>query len=457
MMRNDIENKILIPFMILVILSILVLTTISIVNNYKLLLDNEIDNSVREIKNVIMFLDNINDKIPDEEEAKSFILEYLAESERENFYIIHNEKFLIKDSSIDNNSFDSEDHLITLVQYEKYDWTLGYILEKSSFFYEVLDYEKYLILGAIIIMIISMEVTIIVSYNISKPIKQLATYCDKIIDSSSFNEQINIKRNDEIGRLSEALNNMILRLEENNERLIELKSLSTIGQFAAGIAHEVRNPLTGMKMSIQVLKYRLCKDDNSTNEKLFDGVISEIERINELVTGLLDFSRPKAPTFQEANLLNIINKTLKGMNKAGEGKSIKIDLKYQEDIIVWADKYNLEQVFLNILNNAINSIKNKGTINIIINRLKKDNGDLVEIQVQDNGCGIDEENLKKIFNPFFTTRSKGTGLGLSIVHELINLNKGKIKINSKLDEGTNVIIQFPIYGVEDNEKKSFNY
>lgn len=457
MMRNDIENKILIPFMILVILSILVLTTISIVNNYKLLLDNEIDNSVREIKNVIIFLDNINDKIPDEEEAKSFILEYLAESERENFYIIHNEKFLIKDSSIDNNSFDSEDHLITLVQYEKYDWTLGYILEKSSFFYEVLDYEKYLILGAIIIMIISMEVTIIVSYNISKPIKQLATYCDKIIDSSSFNEQINIKRNDEIGRLSEALNNMILRLEENNERLIELKSLSTIGQFAAGIAHEVRNPLTGMKMSIQVLKYRLCKDDNSTNEKLFDGVISEIERINELVTGLLDFSRPKAPTFQEANLLNIINKTLKGMNKAAEGKSIKIDLKYQEDIIVWADKYNLEQVFLNILNNAINSIKNKGTINIIINRLKKDNGDLVEIQVQDNGCGIDEENLKKIFNPFFTTRSKGTGLGLSIVHELINLNKGKIKINSKLDEGTNVIIQFPIYGVEDNEKKSFNY
>ena len=110
-----------------------------------------------------------------------------------------------------------------------------------------------------------------------------------------------------------------------------------------------------------------------------------------------------------------------------------------------------------LFNNAINSIKSKGVINIIINRLEKDSGDLVQIQVQDNGCGIDEENLKKIFNPFFTTRSKGTGLGLSIVHELIKLNKGKIKINSKLNEGTIVIIEFPIYGVEDNEEKSFNY
>lgn len=456
-MRNDIENKILIPFMILVILSILVLTTISITNNYKLLLYNEIDDSKREIKNILTFIDNISDKISDEEEARSFVLEYLADSERDNFYVIHNENFLINNGSLDNNFFDSQDYLLTQVEYEKYDWKLGYALVKSSFFYEVLNYEKYLILGAIIIMTISMQVTIIVSYNISRPIKQLATYCDKIIDSSSFNEQINIKRNDEIGRLSEALNNMILRVEENNERLIEMKTLSTIGQFAAGIAHEVRNPLTGMKTSIQVLKSRLFKEDNSINERLFDGVISEIERLNELVTDLLHFSRPKAPVFQEAKLVSIIDKTLEGINKIADDKSIKIDFKYQEDIIVWADKYNLEQVFLNLFNNAINSIKSKGVINIIINRLEKDSGDLVQIQVQDNGCGIDEENLKKIFNPFFTTRSKGTGLGLSIVHELIKLNKGKIKINSKLNEGTIVIIEFPIYGVEDNEEKSYNY
>ena len=301
-----------------------------------------------------------------------------------------------------------------------------------------------------------MQITIIVSYNISKPIKQLAIYCDKIIDSSSFQEKIDVKRSDEIGTLSEALNNMIWRLEENNERLIELKSLSTIGQFAAGIAHEIRNPLTGMKTSIQVLKYRLCKEDNSTNGKLFDGVINEIDRINELVTGLLDFSRPRAPAFQETKILNVIDKTLKGINKASEGKSIKIDLRYKEDIIIWADNSHIEQVFLNILNNAINSIKSRGIINIIINRLGNDDNDLVEIQIQDNGCGIDEENLKKIFNPFFTTRNKGTGLGLSIVYELVKINKGKIKINSILNEGTNVIMEFPIHGVDKNEDKNLN-
>ena len=144
--------------------------------------------------------------------------------------------------------------------------------------------------------------------------------------------------------------------------------------------------------------------------------------------------------------MNVIDKTLKGINKASEGKSIKIDLRYKEDIIIWADNSHIEQVFLNILNNAINSIKSRGIINIIINRLGNDDNDLVEIQIQDNGCGIDEENLKKIFNPFFTTRNKGTGLGLSIVYELVKINKGKIKINSILNEGTNVIMEFPIHG-----------
>lgn len=455
-MRNDIENKILIPFMLLLILSILTLTTISIANNYELVLASEIENSTREIKNIVLLMDDINNKIHDEEEAKEFILNNLIESKNENFFIISNREFLIRSDSIDDKSIDSDDFLITYEQYEKYDWTLGYALEKSSFFYEVLDNEKNLILAAIIVMIISMQITIIVSYNISKPIKQLAIYCDKIIDSSSFQEKIDVKRSDEIGTLSEALNNMIWRLEENNERLIELKSLSTIGQFAAGIAHEIRNPLTGMKTSIQVLKYRLCKEDNSTNGKLFDGVINEIDRINELVTGLLDFSRPRAPAFQETKILNVIDKTLKWINKASEGKSIKIDLRYKEDIIIWADNSHIEQVFLNILNNAINSIKSRGIINIIINRLGNDDNDLVEIQIQDNGCGIDEENLKKIFNPFFTTRNKGTGLGLSIVYELVKINKGKIKINSILNEGTNVIMEFPIHGVDKNEDKNLN-
>ena len=255
-MRNDIENKILIPFMLLLILSILTLTTISIANNYELVLASEIENSTREIKNIVLLMDDINNKIHDEEEAKEFILNNLIESKNENFFIISNREFLIRSDSIDDKSIDSDDFLITYERYEKYDWTLGYALEKSSFFYEVLDNEKNLILAAIIVMIISMQITIIVSYNISKPIKQLAIYCDKIIDSSSFQEKIDVKRSDEIGTLSEALNNMIWRLEENNERLIELKSLSTIGQFAAGIAHEIRNPLTGMKTSIQVLKYR---------------------------------------------------------------------------------------------------------------------------------------------------------------------------------------------------------
>ena len=457
-MRNDIENKILIPFMLLLILSILVLTIISIANSYKLILDNEGNYSRRELDNILVYMDYTKDEVQDEDEASQIVLDYLKERNIENFFLVHSDEYLIKNINIKDDFFNSQAYLLIYEEYEDYDWTLGYSLEKSSLFYEVLDNERYLILVSIIVMIISMQVTIIVSYSISKPIKQLAAYCDKIIDSSSFNEKIDIKRIDEIGILSDALNNMIARLEENNERLIEMKSLSTIGQFAAGIAHEIRNPLTGMKTSIQVLKYRLCKEDNSTNGRLFDGVISEIDRINELITGLLDFSRPRAPSFQETKLLNVIDMTLKGINKAEEGKNIEINLKYEEDIIIWADNFHIKQILLNILNNAIHSIESRGVIDIIIKRIEKDDGhdDLVEVQIQDNGCGIDEKNLNKLFTPFFTTRKKGTGLGLSIVYELVKINKGTIKINSVLNEGTQVIMQFPIYGVEENEEENTN-
>ncbi|NLL80784.1 MAG: HAMP domain-containing protein [Tissierellia bacterium] len=457
-MRNDIENKILIPFMLLLILSILVLTIISIANSYKLILDNEGNYSRRELDNILVYMDYTKDEVQDEDEASQIVLDYLKERNIENFFLVHSDEYLIKNINIKDDFFNSQAYLLIYEEYEDYDWTLGYCLEKSSLFYEVLDNERYLILVSIIVMIISMQVTIIVSYSISKPIKQLAAYCDKIIDSSSFNEKIDIKRIDEIGILSDALNNMIARLEENNERLIEMKSLSTIGQFAAGIAHEIRNPLTGMKTSIQVLKYRLCKEDNSTNGRLFDGVISEIDRINELITGLLDFSRPRAPSFQETKLLNVIDMTLKGINKAEEGKNIEINLKYEEDIIIWADNFHIKQILLNILNNAIHSIESRGVIDIIIKRIEKDDGhdDLVEVQIQDNGCGIDEKNLNKLFTPFFTTRKKGTGLGLSIVYELVKINKGTIKINSVLNEGTQVIMQFPIYGVEENEEENTN-
>ena len=150
--------------------------------------------------------------------------------------------------------------------------------------------------------------------------------------------------------------------------------------------------------------------------------------------------------------------TLKGINKAEEGKNIEINLKYEEDIIIWADNFHIKQILLNILNNAIHSIESRGVIDIIIKRIEKDDGhdDLVEVQIQDNGCGIDEKNLNKLFTPFFTTRKKGTGLGLSIVYELVKINKGTIKINSVLNEGTQVIMQFPIYGVEENEEENTN-
>ncbi|MFA5125284.1 MAG: ATP-binding protein [Patescibacteria group bacterium] len=237
------------------------------------------------------------------------------------------------------------------------------------------------------------------------------------------------KTTEELARENELLKQEI----ERSERL------KTVSSLALGVAHEIKNPLTALKTFTEFLPEKY-KDENFL--KKFSKIIpKEVERINNIVRQLLDFSKPSLPILKPTNICNIMDEILELMNNDFLKRRILVNEQCENhDIIANIDAAQIKQVFYNIIINAMDSMSNGGKIYIMAKSIVNEK---VEIIVKDEGCGISIENLKNIFNPFFSTKDKGTGLGLSICHQIIKNHDGTIEIKSELNQGTSVIIRLP--------------
>lgn len=237
---------------------------------------------------------------------------------------------------------------------------------------------------------------------------------------------------------------------ENN--IIRVDRLASVGHFAAGLAHEIRNPLTGLKTGIQVIRNREVSRDDLSNLDLIDGLTYEIDRINNLVTDLLDFSKPKQTIREKADLKDIIKKSLDLAKEGIHTKKIVTDLLTgNEDYQVFVDKGQVEQVFLNIITNAVEAMESGGHLTIDAKYILIDTMPFIQVSFEDDGGGIETEIQEKIFDPFFTTKAKGTGLGLVVVAKLIEENHGKIEIESAENVGTKIQVSLPEYWGVKNE------
>ncbi|MFN4226582.1 MAG: ATP-binding protein [Candidatus Ratteibacteria bacterium] len=232
----------------------------------------------------------------------------------------------------------------------------------------------------------------------------------------------------------------ITKIRQLEQEIRMKEKLASFGVMAAGLAHEIKNPLVAIKTFVDLLPHRL-NDNEFVNEypKLLH---QEIDRINHLIEQILLFSRPQITKMEYINLNEIIDSTIALMNFHSLNKSIRIIKNIpKENVIIKGDREKLKQVFLNIFMNSFEAINNKkdGCIEVSLNQANEK----VEIVISDNGCGIKKEIMDKIFDPFFTTKEKGTGLGLSIVLRILEEHKGKIKIESNLNQGTKVFIEIP--------------
>ncbi|MGC8805084.1 MAG: two-component system sensor histidine kinase NtrB, partial [Candidatus Ratteibacteria bacterium] len=206
------------------------------------------------------------------------------------------------------------------------------------------------------------------------------------------------------------------------------------------IAHEIRNPLVALKTFSQLLPEKFS--DKEFRENYTRVVIPEIERIDGLVEQLLVFARPRPVKKEKTDLVSIIESTITLIKAQAKFDGISFIQQYEKkEIEIIADSEKLKQALWNILLNSAEAMEeNKGTIKV---QLLNDNENVV-LTIQDNGCGIPEENLNKIFDPLFTTKPNGTGLGLPIVNEIIAQHNGRIFVESKKGIGTKVIIELPL-------------
>lgn len=233
--------------------------------------------------------------------------------------------------------------------------------------------------------------------------------------------------------------------KERTRKMYRADRLATLGELSAGAAHEIRNPLTSIRSSIQFLKRKL---NDPADIEMANDLISEVDRINEIIEGMLSFAKPQPLKKENSQLKTILIQTVQLVSNTARKKGIDIFLNYQstkEDI--FADPSQLKQLFLNIIMNAIQAIERtpgKIEINVILSEGKNKYSPVYLIEFIDNGEGISNENIDKIFDPFYTTKNEGTGLGLSISYGIINQHDGDIEIFSEPGKGTKVKIRIPL-------------
>ena len=225
------------------------------------------------------------------------------------------------------------------------------------------------------------------------------------------------------------------RKEQTESLLQKSEKLALLGQMAAGIAHEIRNPLTSIRGFIQLFKSHLLKDE------YFDIVLSELDRINAIVSEFLVLAKPTAAVYKECDITELLNDVVTLIGTQSILNNVEIAVEYETDLpMVSCEENQLKQVFLNLFKNAIEAMPDGG--NIVVNVRKKGAGQIA-IQIIDEGVGIPKERLSTLGEPFYTTKEKGTGLGLMTCYKIIESHHGFLDIQSTVNKGTTIEIILP--------------
>lgn len=233
--------------------------------------------------------------------------------------------------------------------------------------------------------------------------------------------------------------------KKTEEMMLQSEKLSLVGQLAAGIAHEIRNPLTAIKGFLQ-----LMKSEKNENSQYLEIVFSELNRMEIILSELLMLAKPQQSMFKKENIHNALTEVILLLETEAHLNNVLIEKHlYSECEHVYCDQNQLKQVFINLIKNAIEAMPKGGVISITT----KTESDGVTIIIEDNGEGIPEEILKKIGQPFVTTKEKGTGLGLMITYKIIENHQGTIEVKSEKEKGTIFTIKLPFEMNEEKEEK----
>jgi len=310
-----------------------------------------------------------------------------------------------------------------------------------------------------------MGLSYVISRRLSVPIRQLV-YASREVAGGNLDTQVAVRSNDELAELASAFNHMASALrrmkgdleewgktleqkvKQRTEELVAMQArvaqserLASLGMLSAGVAHEINNPLGGILALTALTLEDLPQDD--PNRQNLEEVVAQCERCREIVKGLLEFSRQSETGAEQVDINATLDETLRLLQKQALFFNIKLLKDFTAGLpAVVGDKSQLEQVFMNIIVNAVQAMEEKGTLTVVT-RFTDDQ--FVEISVSDTGCGIPVDEVDRIFDPFYSTKKDGggTGLGLSIAYGIVTRHQGTISVRSEVGKGSTFIIRLP--------------
>lgn len=316
-------------------------------------------------------------------------------------------------------------------------------LQSPKYDQQLLETTSYLIMLYLVIFGLFIGGTALVSRRLTRPLIYIQRGLNKISEGD-LDTKIPVKSNDEIGSLAEAYNEMVSRLKELQEELAAAERESAWKEMAQQVAHEIKNPLTPMKLNIQHLERQLAAEDADVNElkprikEITRNIISQIQSLNNIASDFSKFSQPVNQEFESVSLNSLI-KSVGDLYRHDEDTSIITELP-SHNLIVDGVNDELRRVIINMVKNAFEAMPEGGEIKIRCYTQRQS----AFIEIEDDGEGISEEDKSKIFVPNFSTKSSGTGLGLAICKKIVEVHKGSISFASIEGKGTTFIIKLPL-------------
>ncbi len=381
---------------------------------------------------------------------------------------IAEEEFATQVFGPDEDNNENEEKLLGTIQ-------IGLTPERINKKMQTILWTSILPLGFVVISV-GIGISYFIAGSIVKPVEYLVEITDKVA-SGDLSQKVEISSKDEIGLLASRFNQMTKglkqlidekegvmielkdlnkklssindelvqrneQLKDTQEQLVRTEKLAAVGTLASGVSHELRNPLSAIKNAVFLLKRKLSRevmpDIDEKVPQFLDIMDKEIDRSSRIINDLLGFTRVSKPTRIRSDIEIVINEALSRVKIA---ENIKLSKDLQPDLpMVTIDSNQVGQVLINLIENACQAMNDGGELQISAIKSKA----FVEIQISDSGCGIPEKEVKKIFDPLFTTKPKGIGMGLAVCNGIIDKHNGIIEVKSQEGKGTNMIIKLPL-------------
>ena len=430
----QIENEILVPFLFVGIVVICGFGVISYYNGYTMQRDNQ------KTLAVYMF-EEINRDV-------EYLSGRLSEKELKDKYRYYGRGYVRitdKDGQVityEDGSVQDKTVFLTNEGANKLGWKLEFLIDENMFEEEILEKQNYVVIGAIASLLIIIQASIFISHNITRPIRSMSSTCREINKNKGNYRSYrfeSVKRKDEIGQLAVTFESLLRNMD--NYTKMEYTS-----KMSATLAHEIKNPIAGIRSGIQLLKGRAAKE---SDKMLCESMIKEVDRVTTLIMNLFTLSVKKESPKELISFEKVIGEIAMIYSKGAEGQGVVMETAVEEGLTGYLNENEFRQIAHNLISNSIKSV-----IPGIEGRIRisgRESGNKALIEFQDNGKGMWGEELTRAMEPFYTKSINGIGIGLAIVKKLVEQNGGLMEMASACGEGTCVRLTF-YRRVEDYEE-----